>query len=353
MNDSNKIALMSGKLSGTRTLKDVLNEIENPDDVEVFLKEFCDLKLQFDIENEAIYINDDQDFLDHLESIESSKYISICANNTFSRLYITVDNKKTYIIRINKVSSSIIAKFISKDAPIKFSLNSFNFIKWCVSQNIDLRNIYDIPTYIKILTNEVDPFKTIDEYIKEYSDYELDEEDNEKSSVIIGNFIYAFGKFLNENAKKFDIDAVSKLINENSYFEAVSRINETVENCKITFSYSNLNEVIKNIAIEKEKEFKDKAYVISPLGRVAIKYGNNIKSLIEELYLEDITITILNELYNNNIKVNLTENDEYVVECKYKNLNNIFSLITATLNDIFYTMFKRSFEANIKCEVKE
>lgn len=348
--DLNKIALMSGKLNGTKTLEYVLENIENPDEVECFLKQFTNLKIIFDVSNEPIYINDDQDFLEHLNEIENSEYISIYTNENFSRLYITIDMKRTYIIRINKVNSNIIAKFISKEKPVKFSLNSFNFIKWCVAQKIDMRNIYDIPTYIKILTNEVDPFKTIDDYIIQYTNFRLNSDDNEMNSIIIGNFIYEFGKFLNENTKKFGIDSVCKLINENSYYEAI--MTKSLDNCTIKFGYLNLKQSIDTIVAEKENEYKDKAYIISPLGRIAIKYGHNVKEVIEELYAEDISITILNELYNNNINVILDEEDNYVVHCKYKNMNNVFSLITAILDDIFYTMFKQTFEATIKCEVK-
>lgn len=349
--DFNKIALMSGRLTGTKTLESILDEKENLDSIERFLKDFINLKIDFDINNEALYINDDQDFLENLGAIESSEYISIYPNNTFTRLYITTDKKKTYIIRMNKVSSAIIAKFISGEKPIKFSLNSFNFIKWCVSQNIDMRNIYDIPTYIKILTNEVNPFKTIDDYVSEYTKYSLREDDNEGNSIIIGNFIYEFGKFLCGYAKRFEMDTICKLINENSYYEAI--MTYVSDNCTIKFFYPTLKQAISGILQEKELEFKDKAYIVSPLGRIAIKFGHNVQELIEELYFEDISITILNELYNNNIHVSLNDDNVYIVTCKYKNINNVFSLITAVLNDIFYTMFKEPFEADIRCYVKE
>ena len=345
----NKIALMSGKLNGTKTIETVLNTKENLDNVELFLKDLISLKLNFDISNEPIYINDDQDFLEYLNEIESSEWISLYVNQTFTRLYITIDGSKTFIIRINKVNSNIIGKFISKDSPTKFSLNSFNFIKWCVSQKIDMRNLYDIPTYLKILTNEVDPFKSIDDYISQYTNYELEKEDNEKNSIIIGNFIYEFGKYLNENSKKFNIDSVCKLINENSYYEAI--MTNSTDTCKIEFSYSNLKQAIETKINEKEDEYKDKEYIISPLGRIAIKNGHNVNSLIKELYIEDISITILNELYNNNIHVILDENDNYIINCKYKNIGSIFTLVIAILDDIFYTMFEHSFQASIKCDI--
>jgi hypothetical protein len=349
--DINKIALISGKLTGTKTLKSILNEKETLDNIEEFLKSFINLKIDFDISNEVIYINDDQDFLGELKYIESSEYISIHPNDTFTRLYITTSEKKTYIIRINKVSSTLIAKFISGEKPIKFSLNSFNFIKWCVNENIDMRNIYDIPTYIKILTNEVDPFKKVSDYLLEYTKYSLVEDDNENNSIIIGNFIYEFGKFLCQNAINFGIDIVCKLINENSYYEAIMTGDK--DNCNIKFFYPKLSQAINGIVKDKEAEFKDKTYVISPLGRIAVKFGHNVQELIEELYFEDIAITILNELYNNNIHVSISDDNVYVATCRYKNINNVFSLITAILNDIFYTMFNESFEADIRCEIRE
>lgn len=347
----NKMALMSGKLSGTRTLKSTFEEIVNKDEIENFFQALINLKLEFQIDNNMIYINDDQDFLDNVENIEKSEYLSIYVNDAFTRFCITIDNGKTFVIRINKVSSALLTKFISHEQPIKFSLNSLNFIKWCVEKNIDMRNIYDIPTYIKILTNEVDPFKSIPEYIQEYSDYQLAEDDEEFNCLIISNFIYQFGKFLCNYAVKFELDSMCKLINENSYYEAM--LNDIKENCIIKFAYSNLVTAIRGIAQEKASEFKEKAYMISPLGRIAIKFGHDESELVEELYLEDIAITILNELYNNNIKVKLDENNVFLVSCKYKNLNNVFALIMATLDDIFYTMFNQTFEAEIKCEVKE
>lgn len=350
MSDISKTVLLSGKLNGTKTFGGVLDEKENLDGIELFLKELYNLKIVFSIDNEVIYINDDQDFLNHVDSIGKSQFISIYTNDTLSRLYITTDERKTFVIRLNKVSSIIIAKFISEETPIKFSLNSFNFIKWCVKQKIDMGNIYDIPTYIKILTNEVDPFKTADEYLKRYTDYELEQDENERNGIIIGNFIYEFGKFLLDNAKKFGIDTLSKLINENSYYEALSYGDD--ESCIIRFSYKNLMEAISEVLQENEEKFKDKVYVVSPLGRIAIKFGHNVRELIEELYCEDIAITILNELYNNNIHVKFEENSMYAVSCKYKNLGIVFSLVTAILNDVFYTMFKQSFEIKVECDIK-
>lgn len=347
----NKVAFSSGKLNGTKTLLSTLEAIETPDDIEKFLLDFINLKIEFEITNETTYINDDQDFLEIIPQVESSEYISIYTTETFSRLYITTDNKKTYIIRLNKVSTALIASFIAKDSPIKFSINSFSFIKWCNTKQIDTRNIYDIPTYIKLLTNDVDPFKKIDEYIKEYTNYELDEEDNEKNSIIIGNFIYEFGKYLSQYVQQFNQTTICKLINENSYYE--TNPIENPGNCTISIGYINLDSAIQSIAKEKIHDFNNKSYVTSPLNRISPKFGYDKITLLEELYKEDVTITILNEFYNNNIPVRLDENGNYTILCKYKNFNSVITLVNAILNDVFYTLFEHNSEIQMNCIIKE
>lgn len=220
-NDLNKKVLLSGKLTGTRSLKSDLEGIKEPDEIEKFLIEFINLKLSFNLNNEIKVINDDNSFIKCLPVIESSKYISIHTTPSFAKLYITTDVSETYIVKLSNVNTTLIASFIAKEYPIKFALNSFSFIKWCSSKQIDIRSIYDIPTCIKILTNNVDPFKTIESYVEEYSTYKLDD-DNELNPIIIGNFIYSFGKFLNNYIDKFNLGTVCKLVNENSYFEGES-----------------------------------------------------------------------------------------------------------------------------------
>ena len=142
-----KKALLSGKLNGTRSLISDLSGIENPDDIEQFLLAFNLAKFEAIDDNEIIYIADDQEFQ-------------------------TPANKTGWnYIRLNSISTALISTFIAKEQPVKYAFNSFSFIKWCISKNIDIRNIYDIPTYIKLLTNEIDPFKSINDYIKEYTNY--------------------------------------------------------------------------------------------------------------------------------------------------------------------------------------
>lgn len=347
----NRAAFLSGKLNGTKTLESVLDSIEFPDEIEEFLKSF--IKISFDVttDNKVIYINDDQDFEEKIKYLENHDKVSIHVNDNFSRLYVTTEEKTTLVVRINKVSPSLINLFISKERPIKYALNSFAFVKWCNSKSIDLRNVYDIPTYIKLLTNEVDPFMTVEDYIKKYSNKQLIEDDNEYNSILIGNFICEFGKYLANFVEKFKLSNVCRLINENSYFEGNTFEEEGL--CKIMFSYIDLDKHIEDIVNEKTEKFDNKAYLLSPLGRIAIKYGRKSDDLMTELYNDDIELMILNELFNNNIKVVLVEENLYEVTCKYKVFNNVVSLLTAILNDIFFTMFQSRIDVKMECLIRE
>ena len=57
---------------------------------------------------------------------------------------------------------------------------------------------------------------------------------------------------------------------------------------------------------------------------------------------------ILNELYNNNIHVKLLGDNLYKVTCKFKNFNNIISLITAILTDVFDKMFGEKIKIRVE-----
>lgn len=348
---NNKEVFLSGKLSGTKTLSSELDTISNPDEIEMFLRAFVKTKFNLTADNEIVYVNDDEDFVSKVENFEKLNAVSIYINETFSRMYVTTEEKMTYAVRLNKVSTDLIGSFISKEKPIKYTLNSFSFVKWCNTKSIDLRNIYDIPTYIKILTNDVDPFKSITEYIKEYSDGVLREEDNEYNCIIIGNFILSFGSYLAEFVEKFNLSSVNKVINENSYFEASTADNDGL--CKIRLSYIDIEKYIEDVVDEINKKFEDRAYIISPVGRIAIKFGRKSENIIKELYNDDLQLMILNELYNSNIRVTLLEENLYQITCKYKNLAEIISISTAIFKDIFYTMFQNMIDIKLECIIKE
>lgn len=346
----NKAAFLSGRLNGTKTLEGELEAIKSPDEIEMFLKALIQAKFTVDFDNEVIYVNDDEEFTEKQSEIEAYDAVSIYVNESFSRLYITA-NKKTYAVRINKINSELINDFISKEKPVKYALNAFAFVKWCNANSIDLRNVYDIPTYIKLLTNNVDPFLTHADYMKKYADFDLMEDDNEHNAIAICNFILKFGEYLSEFVEKFNLSNVSRLINENSYFEASSFAEEGM--CKVSFSYINLDENIKEMIAKKVNEFSEKAYIISPLGRIALKFGSRPEKIMEEVYNSDIELMVLNELYNNNIKVVLMEENLYEVKCKFKSVGSVVNIVTAIMNDIFYTMFERNVDIKLDCIVRQ
>lgn len=347
----NKTAFLSGKLNGTKTLENELNRIENPDMYEKFFIEFNKLKFDIKTDNEVIYLNDNQDFEEKVFEIEKSEYVSLSVNENFNRLYITTDERKTYAVRINKINPILISNMISKEKPKKFILNSFSFVKWCNEKKIDIRNIFDIPTFIKILTNDINIEKSLEEYIKQYTNKELLQDDNEQNNIIVGNFIYDFGKYLEKYILEFDLLNMCKLINENAYYESLT--NENEGECDIIFSYYELENVINDVVEKTIDKYKNKAYVLSAVGRIALKFSKNEKELIKELYIEDLEMLILNELYNNNIKVRILEDNLYKVTCKFKNSNHVISIITAILTSIFNNMFDEKVKIKIECLLKE
>ncbi len=88
-------------------------------------------------------------------------------------------------------------------------------------------------------------------------------------------------------------------------------------------------------------------------GRIALKFGRKAEDLILELYNDDIEMIILNELYNNNMKTILIGENSYEVNCKYKNVANIITLITAILNDVFFSMFQSKIDIKIECLIRD
>lgn len=355
--EENKKILLTGKLSGTRTFISELEKIECPDSIEQFLLMFSKLKLELPttLKNTKItYINDDQDLLQAIKKIQDSKYISLFHNENFSRLYITIDTEEAFMIRLNKVSPAIIGIFISKETPIKFAINSFEFIKWCNLNSIDIKNLLDIPTYIKLLTNDVDPFKNAEDYFTKYTNHTLEtfELNYDSNSIAISYFIYSFGKFLATAIEEFDLTVVNKLINENSYYEG-NTFNNT-GNCSVIFSYTNVQEAISNILPDVLEKNENKTYIISPLNRIVPTFKQDITKLIYEVYEEDLTIAILNELYNNNIPVKFNYNtNEYMITCKFKNFSNIISILQAIFYDAFFTLFDQSPEIHVECDIRE
>ena len=273
--DENKTAFLSGRLNGTKTLETELNSIQNPDMYEKFLIEFLNLKLKFGINNEIIYLNDKDVLDERFKSIDESTHVSIFIDEKFNKICITTNDKKTYIIKINKTNITFISNLISRERPVKFLLNSFSFIKWCSEKRIEVKNVFDILSYIKILTNNVDIESNMENYIEKYTNKKLDQNDDNINKVIIGNYILEFGKYLEKYINQFNLINICKLINENAYYESLKTKKET--ECEIVFSYYELKTLMDEYVKKIVSQYKDKCYVLSPLGKIALKFGRDEK----------------------------------------------------------------------------
>ena len=349
--NENKLAFLSGRLNGSRTLETELNSIQNPDIYERFLIEYVNLKFDIKTDNKIIYLNDEETLMENITFIEKSEYVSFCIDETFKKIYITTDDKNTFVIKLNRANTIRISDLISKEKPVKFLLNSFPFIKWCNKKKIEMKNVYDLQTYIKLLTNNVDLDKTLSDYIKQYTNCELVENDSELNNVIVGNFIYEFGRYLERYINDFELLSMCKLINENAYYEGLK--NKIDGECEIIFSYHELKKIIDELIEFSIQKFEGRAYVLSPLERIAVKYGRDEREVMKEIYLEDLEMLILNELYNNNIHVQLLDDNLYRATCKFKKFKNVISLITAIMTDIFYRLFDEKVKIKLDCTLEE
>lgn len=340
---------MSGKLNGTRTLASELESIENPDEIEEFLKEFIHVTFDLPEENRVMVVKTKKEVSAVMHELKSRVAVSVFADNAFQKLYITTKEKVTYILEMEDENLHEISSFISSEKSMKYVLNGFALMKWCNSKSIEPKNVIDLLVSMKLLTGEVDPSVSVQDYLKKYCHQENISE--EKSMVMAGNFVLQFGEYLSRKLESFQLSAVGKIVNENFYYEGIPQPEEE-DLCKIRFSYVELEEFFAENKIEFLKKYENKAYMKSPLGRIALKFGHNVAELAQELCKDDIEIKILNELFSNNIRVTVLAENYYEVACKYKNFSSVISLITAIMKDTFFTLFERKIDVKMECLVK-
>lgn len=350
-----KSTLISGKLTGTRTLFSDLEEVENPDEVELFLKDFLEIKFSISNDNNLIFVQTEEEFKKAISELKEDNEVSLFLDSSMTKLFVTTGDKTTYVMSIHESSVSHISLLLSAEKPVKYILNGFSFVKWCNAKEMEIKNLFDILVYMKLLTNMVDPSLNVEDYMKKYIKLSSGEEElSFQSEMVKGNFILAFGKYLAESAQKLGLSSVNKMINENSYFEGRGKEEKNEDNvCQITCSYIDLEKFIEENKREYVAKFHDRAYMKSPLGRIATKFGNKELELVEEFFRDDLEMKILNELFNNNMKVNFLNDNLYEVTCKYKNIGSVVSLVTAILKDTFYTLFERKIDVKLECIVKE
>ena len=78
-----------------------------------------------------------------------------------------------------------------------------------------------------------------------------------------------------------------------------------------------------------------------------------MEELAQELCAEDIELKILNELYNNNLKASLVEENLYEISCSYKSFLSVLSLVVAMMKDVFYTLFESKIDVKVECMIRE
>ena len=355
--EDNKLPLMSGRLAGTRTLASELEKIEKPDEIEKILKDIEDFKTIVSEKNEIINIKTEKEVKNAFRELRENNSVGIYTESNFENFYITTNNGITYVIPTSKENMNYISSFLSSEKIIKYILNDFSLIKWCHSNGIEPKSLVDLVVYLKVLTNSINPYATQLDYIKKHSPnaYELISNSNgekDKNIIITTNFILSFGNYLGNLIEKLTLDSICRIIHENSYYE-YNDSNEKEETCSIRFSFVELDKSIEETKQEIINIYKEKAYLKSPLGRVALKFGNNVNNLVSELCIDDLELKVLNYMFNNNLKVKLLDENLYEIHCKYKSFSSVIGLGIAIMKDTFYTLYGGKIEIKIEGIVKE
>ena len=355
--ESTKKAFISGKLNGTHTYKNDLKSIENPDEIERFLLDFYEFKLSKDllVISNISTISGSESFLNEIEKIKKYKAIGIYIPSNFEKIYIAAEKDINYSIDVTGLLPALIGKLTSLDGISKYIINSFTLLKWLGDNSLEAKQVFDIPTYIKLLTNDVDPYKKAKEYLSKYSDFEDNNSDEEKNNMILARFSLNFGQYLAEKTAEFNLQNVSIQINENAEFEAIKWPILSKEECAstIVFKYINMENALENKAKQSIDNSQKKAYILTSLGRIIPKYNWKMDETVKNALFEDLTIKILGNLYSNNIPVRYEiEKNEYIISCKQKNIGNIFNITQAIFIDSFDSIFSQSPEISIKCHIR-
>lgn len=353
--ESKKKMFISGKLSGTRTFKSDLMAIKEPDNIEKFLLDFCDFKLSKDvlITNKITTITTDEQLDKMIEDLKSIEAVGLYVNETEEKIFVSANKDDNYIIEFDDEMRRILQLFFAKPDTNKYIINSYSSLAWFNKNEIEIRSIFDIPTYLKILTNKADPYKKVSDYLKEYTDYTNTIEDDTEKCIKIASFCLYFGQYLGKQCLDFNLSETAKIINENTDFE-ITKFNKLNENggTKIELEFNNNDETFEARVETDLKSFKDKAYGITPLNRIVPKYSKDIKEMLKSAYLEDLTLQTLNNLYINNIPAIFDfEKNRYVIRCKAKNLSSIISVVQAVFSEAYSKLFGKMPRFTIECHV--
>ena len=74
--------------------------------------------------------------------------------------------------------------------------------------------------------------------------------------------------------------------------------------------------------------------------------------MVQELCGEDLEINVLSEMYDNNLRVSLIDDNCYEIVCRYSSFNTVISIVVAIMKDTFYKLFERKSDIKMECLLK-
>lgn len=353
--ESKKKIFVSGRLSGTRTFKSDLLSIKEPDNVEKFLLDFCNFKLSKDVLmiNTITTVTTVEQLDKMINTLQKYESVGLFINELDEKIFVSASSDDNFIVEFDLEMKKALQLFFAKPEINKYIINSFSALSWLSKNEIEIRSLYDIPTYLKILTNRADPYKKPVDYLKEYTDYTYSLEDETQNNMIVACFSLYFGQYLGKQCVDFNLSETAKIINENTDFE-ITKFNKLNEKSgsKIVLKFNNNEETFENKSTLDVVTYKYKAYGITPLNRIIPKYSKDIKDILKDAYQEDLTLQTLNNLYINNIPAIFDfEKDKYIIGCKAKNISSIISVAQAVFSEAYSKLFGKMPRFSIECHV--
>ena len=181
-----------------------LNDIEkSSDNINRIILEESNLKVEVDTSNEHIVlINNSEDYLKYQHNIMDNRCISFFwptedSALQGSRVSISTEKDKTFIIDLNKIDTSLLGVLMNTQRPIKVLFNAKPVIIWCAKNGLALNHIFDIKTAVSILTDGKYTDNSTKSLVNRYSDRNLEVDNIDfQDFVFIGKFIVILRKKL-------------------------------------------------------------------------------------------------------------------------------------------------------------
>lgn len=327
-----------------------LKSKEDLDEIEQFLLDYNTNKIELNSFNMEI-ISSTHDFK---EILQNRPQVGVFFNDSFDKMYLSFSSNESFLVDMGSIDYMELNSFFSNEKITKFIINPYKFLLWSDEYKFETKEFYDIAIYLKLLTNQVNPSLSLEEYIEKYSDITLTNIPVGKWNYIFSIFTFLFGNYLYQYILKFNLNLIAHIINQNALYE-VCKIFRLTDNDDLTSIKIKPTNFAENIELSKntlKEHYQDKLYAVTPLNRIIPHYSKDFEDSIESALVEDFTYTILNELYNDNIPVKYDiENGIFTINCKQNKLTNIVNIIQGTFYDVYETLFKTVPILNIDIQV--